>query len=118
MALWGYGGPAAGPQACYSACGDLWGGGLFFIPFRAPKLLRRHRVERPALCGQSEARVKDTIGQAEQELERITNRTEAAVYHQRWLAKTGALALMARNNPALAPYYRCLCREWRRRRTG
>jgi hypothetical protein len=62
--------------------------------------------------------MSDIIGQAEQELERITNKREAAVYHRRWLGVSGTLRLMAVKSPGLSHYYRCLHREWRRRATG
>ena len=110
----GLGGPAAGPQACYSAGGILRGGGPFLYS-RSPRSSSAVATSNDPLCGQSEARVNDTIGRAEQELERITNKAEAAIYHRRWLGTTGALALLARNNQALSHYYRSLRREWRRR---
>jgi hypothetical protein len=62
--------------------------------------------------------VNDIIGQAEQELELITTKGEAEVYHRRWLGATGTLRLMAAKSPALSHYYRCLHREWRRRMTS
>src|SRR5438876_11141476 len=58
-ALWGYGGPAAGPQACYTACGNLWGGGPFYSPrFARPRAphpsLRRTTRSLRSVRGKSE----------------------------------------------------------------
>ena len=58
--------------------------------------------------------MSDVIGQAEQELERITSKGEAEAYHRRWLGPTGTLRLMAAKEPGFSHYYRRLRLHWRR----
>ena len=60
----------------------------------------------------------DVIGQAEQELERITSKGEAEAYHRRWLGPMGTLRLMAAKDPGFSHYYRRLRLHWRRLASG